>query len=308
MIWILALFVVLAVVGALLIAKSIKVRAIAAGAVVLAGGAYWAIGKPGTSDQPYERRIADLDKRADDPAQAASLRLDELIALMKHRAGKNPKDPAPHFSLAQFYDMIGRQAEGQVEYRLGLERAPDYAKRLEDIDRMPPEKLAESLDKGEIQPEDIVGLLEYRAWQTPSDATQRLNLARLYETLNRPQEARLAYEAAVSRAPNNPKALAGLAGLLFRAAGEFDDTIASLYRRAYEHDKETPSIGIMAALDVWRQGRKDEAEQMWAAILAKLPPDDGLRRMYSVIRSTFAPPEGEAPTGGPPASPPAKPN
>jgi cytochrome c-type biogenesis protein CcmH/NrfG len=303
LIWVLLLFVALAVVGALLVSKSMTVRVIAVGAAVLAAGTYWLVGKPGMSDQPLERRVAELEKRSADPEQAAQMRMDEVIALLKGRAEKNPKDPAPHFSLAQLYDILGKQTDGQIEYQDGLRRAPEFAKRMEQLDKLSSEQLATALQKGEMQTDEVIGLLEYRAWMDPSDPTARLSLAGLYEQINRPDQARMSYEAALARQPDNPVALAKMAGIMFRSTGQLTPEIAGMYRKAYAKDANNPSVGIMVALDEWNQGRKPEAEKMWADILAKMPPDDPLRTMYGVIRQRFAPADGAAPT---PAGRPAK--
>jgi cytochrome c-type biogenesis protein CcmH/NrfG len=304
LIWVLVLFVALAGVGAWLVSKSTTVRVIAVVAALLAAGTYWLVGKPGMSDQPLARRVAELEKRSTDPAQASQMRMDEVIALLKSRAEKNPKDPAPHFSLAQIYDILGKQTDAQLAYQEGLRRAPEFTKRMEMLDKLSPQQLAEALQKGEMQTDEVIGLLEYRAWQSPGDPGPRLALAGLYEQINRPEQARMSYEAALARQPDNPKALAKLAGIMFRSTGQLDAEIAGMYRKSYAKDPTDPAVGIMVALDEWNQGRKPEAEQMWAAILAKVPPNDPLRTMYGVIRQRFAPADGAAPgPGGPPAKP-----
>lgn len=301
MIWVLLLFVALAGAGALLVSKSTAVRVLAVAAALLAAGTYWLVGKPGMADQPLDRRVAELEKRSTDPALAAQMRMDEVIALLRARTEKDPKDAAPHFSLAQLYDILGRQTDGQLAYQDGLRRAPDFKKRMEQLDRLPSEQLADALQKGTMQTDEVIGLLEYRAWQDPGDPNARLSLAGLYEQVNRPEQARMAYEAALARAPDNAVALSKLAGIMFRSTGRLTPEIAGMYRKAYAKDPTNPSVGIMVALDEWNQGRKPEAEQMWAAILAKLPPSDPLRTMYGVIRRNFAPTDSAKP--GPVASP-----
>ena len=295
MIWVLLLLVALAGGGAWLVSKSTMVRLIAVSAALLAAGTYWLVGKPGMSDQPLERRVAELEKRSADPAQASQMRMDEVIALLKARAGKNPRDPAPHFSLAQLYDILGKPMEGQLAYQDGLRRAPEFTKRMELLDKLPPQQLAEGLQKGTMQTDEVIGLLEYRAWQDPGDPGARLALAGLYEQINRPEQARMSYEAALARAPDNPRALAKLAGIMFRSTGQLDEQIAGMYRKSYAKDPTDPAVGIMVALDEWNQGRKPEAEQMWSAILAKVPASDPLRTMYGVIRQRFAPADDATP-------------
>jgi cytochrome c-type biogenesis protein CcmH/NrfG len=304
LIWVLVLFVALAGIGAWLLSKSTTVRVIAIGAASLAAATYWVVGKPGMSDQPLDRRVAELEKRSADPAQASQMRMDEVIALLKARAEKNPKDPAPHFSLAQIYDVLGKPLDGQLAYQDGLRRAPEFTKRMELLDKYSSQQLAEALQNGKMQTDEVIGLLEYRAWQDPGDAGARLALAGLYEQINRPEQARMSYEAALARQPDNPKALAKLAGIMFRSTGQLDDEIASMYRKAYAKDPADPAVGVMVALDEWNHGRKVEAEQMWSAILAKVPANDPLRTMYGVIRQRFAPAEGATPgTAAPPANP-----
>jgi cytochrome c-type biogenesis protein CcmH/NrfG len=302
LIWVLILAVALAGVAALMVSKSTTVRAITVGGAALAALGYFLIGKPGMADDPLDRRVADLERRANDAAQAQPLDLAETMALLEHRARTNPNDAEPHFQMALLNDIARRQALGQLDYQAGLRRDEGYRTKLAQLEQASASEAAIAA----MQPTEMLMLLENRAWQEPANPTARVMMGRIAEGTGQTQRAMMYYEAALARDPNSAQALAAQAGLIFRATGQFDGDVAGMYRRAYALDPTDPTVGIMAALDKWRSGQKDEAEAMWTDILSRLPPDDRLRTMYQVLRQNFASDAAQPAAPAPAAPPPAQ--
>ncbi len=304
MIWLLVFAVALAAVGAFLLSKSMVVRAVTIGGVAVAAGLYFQMGRPGMGDQPYAQRIAEIEKRSGSDATVESLKLEEVLALLESRSQKNPNDAQLHFRMSLLNDILRQPAKGRADYVAGLKHDPAYAKRLDELLKLSSDTTA----LAKLPPQDLLMILEERAWQEPGDPQARVMMGRVAESVGEIGQAQLYFQAALARDPNSPQALSSMGRLIFRATGKFDEDVATLYRRAYAGDPNDPAIAIMAALDIWLRGDKPGAEAIWAATLAKLPPDDGLRTMYSVIRRQFAPTDAAtSPPAPAPEKPPAKP-
>jgi cytochrome c-type biogenesis protein CcmH len=102
-------------------------------ASVLALGLYVVLGRPDLADEPFNRRIAELEERArTDPT---SLTVGEALALLETRAKRDRNDSRPLLFAGQIYASEGRDAEAQRAYREALERTPDSAEAMIGLGR-----------------------------------------------------------------------------------------------------------------------------------------------------------------------------
>jgi cytochrome c-type biogenesis protein CcmH/NrfG len=194
---------------------------------------------------------------------------------------------------------------------------------IEDLARRAPEQLDEN---------QTIALAMKRAQEQPKDPIPHLFIGKMYESLaakaqanamalaqaGKEQEANReaakieesltkaqeAYGAVLRRDPNNVEAITDLADLRFKTTGEVDGFTTQLYQAAFKAQPDHFRLGYLAGIGMWLEGRKDEAEALWADINARAPAAGPERQMFAALRQMFG--IDPAP-GGQPASPPKPP-
>jgi cytochrome c-type biogenesis protein CcmH/NrfG len=182
---------------------------------------------------------------------------------------------------------------------IGHPDMPDepLAGRLDEL-----EKLVQTPDAIEaLTPDQIMAIFQKRGLEHPKDPIPHAGQAKLLEIMGRPQEAVMAYQAALRRDPDFLPAITGLADLLFKSSGDVDLATGQLYERAHELDPRDPRITFMAGVGALKAGREDDAERLWAEAEAATPKDDPKQGMYKALRQMFTAPP--AAPGEPPAIP-----
>lgn len=177
---------------------------------------------------------------------------------------------------------------------------------IEQMVRTAPEKLDEK---------QAIAIAERRARDEPTDATAHMLIGRMYESLAEKAQAegmRLvqggdeaaaaaqaavmqesllkaeeAYSESLRRNPNNPDVIAELADLRFKTTGEVDERTTRLYQAAFQAQPDRFRYGYLAGIGLWLQGKKAEAEAMWADIDARAPADGPERQMFAALRQMF---------------------
>jgi tetratricopeptide (TPR) repeat protein len=96
--------------------------------------------------------------------------------------------------------------------------------------------------------------------------------AGIHERLNRRPEAISDYRKALELNPEYIFAYAPL-GLLQYLEGNWQDA-AQAFRRAYLHEKDTPSYALLAALSWMQLGREETAREYLNEQIVEFPPDD----------------------------------
>jgi cytochrome c-type biogenesis protein CcmH len=153
---------------------------------------------------------------------------------------------------------------------------------------------------------EVMALLQHRARKAPDDPLPHKFMGDILQGAGEAQQAMLAYQAALRRAPGDAAALAALADLRFKMAGALDETTAGLYVAAWQADPSNPRIGYMAGLADWQAGRKDEAQALWARIEESVPREDPRQQMFRALREMFAPESLATSPGSPNSGPPAR--
>jgi cytochrome c-type biogenesis protein CcmH/NrfG len=177
---------------------------------------------------------------------------------------------------------------------------------VEEMIRTAPERLNEK---------QAIALAERRAREEPTDATAHMLIARMYESLAQKaqaegmqlaqggdelaaaeqaavmQESLLkaeeAYTESLRRNPNNPEVIAELADLRFKTTGEVDERTTRLYQAAFQASPDRFRYGYLAGIGLWLQGKKPEAEALWADIDARAPAEGPERQMFAALRQMF---------------------
>ena len=180
-------------------------------------------------------------------------------------------------------------------------RDAPLAGRLDEL-----EKLVQTPEAIEsLTPDQIMAIFQKRGLENPKDPIPHAGQAKLLEIMGRPQEAVMAYQAALRRDPDFLPAITGLADLLFKSSGDVDLATGQLYERAHELDARDPRITFMAGVGALKAGRKDDAERLWAEAEAATPPDDPKQGMYKALRQMFtAPPAAPGEPAAVPGAPP----
>lgn len=179
---------------------------------------------------------------------------------------------------------------------LGQPSMPDepLEGRIESI-----EALAQR-DPESMRIDQIIALAQKRALQNPKDAAPHWIMGKMLEASNNPQGALLAYESALRRDPSNIDVVADLADLRFKMSGQVDPATTQLYLQVFEARPDSLRIGYLAGIGLWLQGKKAEAEAMWAGINARASETGPERQMFAALRQMFG---IDPPAPGSPAPP-----
>jgi cytochrome c-type biogenesis protein CcmH/NrfG len=181
--------------------------------------------------------------------------------------------------------------------------------RMETIDaliRTNPESLSE---------QQVIAVAERQARKEPEAAMPLIMIARMYESLAQKEQAEgmaliqggneqgaaekaaamqesltraeESYREALRRDPRNAEAAGEMADLRFKTTGEVDATTTQLYQMAFAARPDQLRIGYLAGIGLWLQGKKEEAEALWADIDARTPADGPQRQMFAALRQMF---------------------
>lgn len=134
--------------------------------------------------------------------------------------------------------------------------------------------------------DQIMALAEQRAREEPNNPGPHLAIGTLLEIDGRPEEAMMAYESALRRSPDEIEAIKKLADLRFKMTQQVDPTTAALYREWYRREPDQLRAGYLAGIGTWLEGKKPEAEAIWAEVEAKSPPPP-VRGMYLALRQMY---------------------
>lgn len=158
-------------------------------------------------------------------------------------------------------------------------------------------------DPQSMRVDQVIALAQKRALENPKDAAPHWIMGKMLEASNNPQAALVAYESALRRDPNNIDVVSDLADLRFKMSGQVDPATTQLYLQAFEARPDSLRIGYLAGIGLWLQGKKDEAEVLWAGINAKASETGPERQMFAALRQMF----GIDPPSPGPAAPGANP-
>ncbi|MEM1106807.1 MAG: tetratricopeptide repeat protein [Pseudomonadota bacterium] len=99
--------------------------ALLAGAIVLAGAIYLAIGRPGMADQPMAVRTAELERKAPE-----EMTPDEWLARLGEFTRQRPEDPQPHFFIGELLASQGRDEDAVRAFQSALRRDNSHVPAL----------------------------------------------------------------------------------------------------------------------------------------------------------------------------------
>lgn len=170
-------------------------------------------------------------------------------------------------------------------------------------------------DPGKVDALSLVAVVERKVRENPKDAVGPLMLARTYEAMAEDaqsrgmqlmqagdqagagreaalmqdslQKAEQAFGEALRRDGNNPVAMGEFADFRFKSTGEVDSFTARLYEGAYAGQPDKLRLGYMAGIGMWLQGKKAEAEALWAELDKRGSPQGPERQMFAALRQMF---------------------
>ena len=150
--------------------------------------------------------------------------------------------------------------------------------------------------------DQVIALAQKRALENPNAAEPHWIMGKMLEASNNPGAALLAYESALRRDPGNVEMLTDLADLRFKMSGQVDPGTTQLYQDAFAAKPDNLRVGYLAGIGLWLQGKKAEAETLWADINDRAPENGPERQMFAALRQMF----GIDPTPPDPAVPPGQ--
>jgi cytochrome c-type biogenesis protein CcmH len=155
----------------------------------------------------------------------------------------------------------------------------------------------EKLSTDKLDGAQLMALAQKRAHEEPNNPGPHIAMGVLMEMAGQPNEAMMAYEAALRRAPDEVEVISRLADLRFKMTGDVDAATSALYHEWFKQRPEELRVGYLAGIGDWKAGRKEEAEKIWADVEARTPASDPRRGMYKALREMFGvdPPPPNAP-------------
>ncbi|MEJ8845900.1 c-type cytochrome biogenesis protein CcmI [Variovorax rhizosphaerae] len=122
--------------------------------------------------------------------------------------------------------------------------------------------------------ESMVSRLAQRLRTQPDDVEGWIVLARSYEVLQRYDDAVVAYQKAMTLAPNQPQLLADYADALGSARdGDLAGPVQAAIDAALALDANHPKALALAGMAAFKRGDPATARQRWEKLLALLPAD-----------------------------------
>jgi cytochrome c-type biogenesis protein CcmH/NrfG len=154
-------------------------------------------------------------------------------------------------------------------------------------------------------PESLTGvqmlaLIQERVKSAPEDSEAHRMMGEIYVSSGHVDRADVAFGEALRLAPNNRTILKTWADGRFKATQTIDPTTSDLYGRAYKLDTSDLRIGYMAGIGLWLQGKKAEAEAIWADVDRRAPDGGPERQMFAALRQMFEVDAPAPPTNGNP--------
>lgn len=179
------------------------------------------------------------------------------------------------------YWMIGKPSMPDEPLEQRIEGLEELAKR----------------DPESLRIDQVIALAQKRAQDHPDQAQPHWIIGKMLEASNDVEGATLAYQSALKRDPNDINTLISLADLRFKASAQVDPATTELYQQAYALQPGNLRIGYLYGIGLWQQGKRGEAEGIWADVNARAPKDGPERQMFAALRQMFgidpapAPPE-----------------
>lgn len=147
----------------------------------------------------------------------------------------------------------------------------------------------------------LMALAQKRAHDDPKSPMPHWIIGEIMAASGRPNEAMLAFEAALRRDPTHLPTIRDLADLRFRTTTQVDEYTSALYHEWYRQEPNEVRAGFLAGLGDWVAGRKDEARKIWADVEARTPADDPVRAMFTALKRKYgvdaAPAQPDKPPG-----------
>jgi cytochrome c-type biogenesis protein CcmH/NrfG len=181
-------------------------------------------------------------------------------------------------------------------------------------------RLAEAEALVRTQPDKVdtraaIAVVEHKIRERPEDPTGYVIVARMYESLAQNaqmqgaqlmqagdekgasaqagimqdslQKAEDALRDALRRDGNNVEVISDLADLRFKNTGEVNAETTQLYQMAFQAQPDRFRLGYLAGIGLWKEGKKAEAEAIWADIDKRAPADGPERQMFAALRQMF---------------------
>ncbi len=312
MTWIVLVAAVFVVGGAWFVARSTPVRLGVLVAGAAAAGVYFALGRPDMGDLPLDARIADIQAR--ETSNPESVTAEQYLALQQDMARKAPNDPSPFQRIGNLYFSNGRMEEALSAYRTALRRDPTFEPAADaiselnfmatgEIDAATRDKLPRLGQKLLQDPESLTGvqmlaLIQERVKAVPGDAEAHRMIGEIYVSTGHIDQADAAFSEGLRLAPNDRAILKAWADGRFKATQTIDVKTSDLYNQAYRLDTSDLRIGYMAGIGLWLQGKKAEAEAIWADVDRRVTEGGPERQMFAAMRQMFGIDAPTPPPGG----------
>ena len=231
------------------------------------------VAKPAT---PATLEAARPPERASAETRALVARQPPLTraAFWAQEVGRDPRDAEAGVQLSAALRGMGKAEEALGAAEAVLAFRPDHVDAMLEVARA---HIARGQAFHAVAPTRQAQLLAPRDWRAPS----LLGVA--YEAVDRPAEARSAWETALQLSPENPAVLANLA-LSWAAAGDLPRA-EGLLRRAAARPDAGMKVRQNLALVLGLQGKTTEAERL---IRDDLPPEQAAVNLAWLKNATGA--------------------
>lgn len=192
-------------------------------------------------------------------AYMATQQFDAALKLIKEQLAKNPDRLEYHVAIGNIAARAGKFDDAMSEYRLVLAKTPNSADLLTRL--------------GEVSKlkKDDNGALEYfrkAAAINDKDATARLRLALLYDSMGMRAQARPVYDEILKLEPDNWVALNNMAYILAEEGKDLDQAL-TFVQRAKQKQPNEPNVADTMGWIYIKKNLSDPAVQIYKDLTAK---------------------------------------
>jgi cytochrome c-type biogenesis protein CcmH len=126
--------------------------------------------------------------------------------------------------------------------------------------------------------DEALAILAETAIANPRDPAPHFYSGRILLDLGRAEEAARAFDAALRRAPEDAKALLGLARAIVQIEGRVTPEALAIFQQAASYTND-PAPWIYQAMAAMEEGRDADARRLWREALSRMALDDPRRAM-----------------------------
>lgn len=200
----------------------------------------------------------------------------EMVARLEQKLQSDPNNGEGWKMLGRSYAVMGRTDDAIKAYQRAQQLLPDDANVRQALAQLSRQAVSEAATQGEAaqQIQAMVAQLEEKLKDDPDNIEGWVRLGRSYLVLSQPAKAKLAWESAYERAPEDPRVLTGYAEtILTLDRNDPEGLAAGLYDQLYAVDPQNINALWFKGVTAYKAAAYLQAAEYWRVALTTLPAD-----------------------------------